>query len=94
MEKLSWKEFKSKMVKHNVQSPKEEITGVIVFDSTAFDTEESLEGRSYRVSSYNKGFNKDMPGHSIFADCCDGYEKDVRVDNLVNENRIEYCYFD
>lgn len=71
----------------------EEITAVIVYAQSNFDREYSEESRSYRVSNFGgKAFFGGMCGNSIYGDCLDGSEQNVRLDAY--NWKIEKCYFE
>lgn len=63
---------------------------VLVFSPSSFDQEYSEIERSYKVSRSEKYFNPILNGSSLFGDCLDGTDDNVRLDLLDWE--IEYCY--
>lgn len=67
------------------------ITGVIVFKASNWAKDYSLESRSYRVSSANKGFIS-CAGSSIYGSNLDGTDKLVRLD-WYNWD-VDYCYLE
>lgn len=104
MERLTYKEFKNRMLVHNrankSKTRETTISGVIVITRDSFDKEYSLEGRSYCVSSDNKAFMDDMSGYSIYGSAIDGSDNGVRLDIYLREENgssngwvVEYCYF-
>lgn len=72
---------------------------VIVFTADSFGEEYSEQERSYKVSSNSKWFKPHMNGMSLFGDCLDGKDLNVRLDvymRLAPEEgkrwSVEYCY--
>lgn len=71
----------------------EEITAVIVYAQCNFTREYSEQSRSYRVSNFGgKMFFDEMCGNSIYGDCLDGSEDNIRLDAY--DWHIEKCYFE
>ena len=104
MEKLTYSQFRDKMIEHNRNNRGNEaanaIEGVVVITADSFSQEYSLEARSYGVSSNNKAFIDGMSGYSIFASSLDGSDPCVRLEAYLKEERggaagwkVEYCYF-
>lgn len=103
MKKITWSEFDNIMWQHNKEAgitvkgtDPHPITGVVVFKQGPwFNREYSEHSRSYRVSSSNKWFLPNI-GRSIFADCLDGTDSDVRLDYYMKECggdwEVDYCY--
>ena len=72
---------------------------VIVFKSGCFKRGETVEGRSYLISSDAKFFHGDMLGKSLYGYCLDGTDPSARldflmskIDNPENTWEIDYCY--
>lgn len=67
---------------------------VIVFTQDSFQAEYSELERSYKFSRENKYFSPHMIGNSIFGDCLDGKDDDVRLDVYIADGiwKVEYCY--
>lgn len=100
--KLTYAEFCDRMREFNRTHDwnKVKTTGVIVFTPESFETEKSLESRSYVVSSNNKAWISGMNGYSIYGGCLDGTNKCCRLDGCMwnergGENgwKVAYCYF-
>lgn len=100
MEKLTWKEFFTKM-HEAAESNNFELNGVIVFKPESFDKEFSEKERSYKVSSGEKIFDSRMHGASMYGDCLDGSDRAVRLDwymkalpedGLGKRWKVDYCY--
>ena len=75
------------------------ISGYIVFSSTSFREEYSLESRAYEVSSRNEAFQPGMGGYSIYGGSVDGTDPCVRLERYMALERggpdgwqIERCY--
>lgn len=99
MEKISYTEFRSRMLKKNWK--KEEAVGVIVFTEKSFGKGSTLEERSFRVISHNEAFDPESIScgrFSIYGSPL-SYGKMIRLDNhmqcIAHKNgwEIEYCYF-
>ena len=92
------KKFREWNEKHDNSETGESITGVIVFRASNWDTLYSLESRSYRVSSNNRGFQIGKIANSIFGNSLDGTDRGVRLDwYMFSEEKpwkIDYCYLD
>ena len=92
MNKISYAEFYKRMMDRN-KSEGSPITGVIVYKQSAFRNKEyTEEERSYRVSSYNKGFQPSKISNSIYGDCLDGKDLGVRLDWYHWD--VDYCYIE
>lgn len=72
---------------------------VIVFTEDSFRSHHAEIKRSYEISHNNKYFMSDMNGNSLFGNCLDGSDDDVRLDiymtNTLEDGRIwkvDYCY--
>lgn len=71
----------------------EDLSAVIVYKQSNFTQEFSEKSRSYRITNTGgKAFFKGMCGNSIFGDCLDNSEFNIRLDWYDWE--IEYCYFE
>lgn len=99
MKKISYTEFRSRMLKKN--SEKEEVAGVIVFTEKSFGKGSTLEERSFRVSSHNEAFDPESIScgrFSIYGSPLT-YGKMIRLDDhmqcITHKNgwEIDYCYF-
>lgn len=67
------------------------LVGVIVFKASNWKEPYSLESRSYRVSSANKGF-RSCAGSSIYGFNLDGTDSFVRLDWY--DWDVDYCYLE
>lgn len=67
---------------------------VVVFTNGSFKDDYTEEERSYKISSDAKYFNPKMTGNSLFGDCLDGSEADIRLDHYIDSETwtIDYCY--
>lgn len=74
---------------------------IIVFTNESLNgvVDYTLEERSYKVYSSEKWFDSSMIGTSLYGNCLDGRDKNVRLDwyirRLPEEGRrwiVEYCY--
>lgn len=72
---------------------------VIVFTKKSFSKDFSETERSYEVSRKEKYFDPEMNGSSLFGNCLDGKDDDVRLDVYMSispeEGKswdIDYCY--
>ena len=91
-EHITFEEFRNIMISHNASGATEPLFGVIVYKESNWDRPYSLEARSYRVSSDNRAFQMDKIANSIFAECLDGSDINVRLD-WYNWD-IDYCYIE
>ena len=66
------------------------LSGIIVYSQDNFTVPYTEEQRSYRVWNDNKKFRKNRVGKSLFGDCIDGSDPDVRLDQY--DWNIDYCY--
>ena len=91
---MSWSDMCSLFSRVNTASLTP-VTGYIVFTADSFITEYNEESRTYSFSSFNKAFIPSMGGFSIFANCLDGTDKNIRIDRYINGEsawKIEKCY--
>lgn len=95
---MTYKELKEMFRKHNKES-KVPIVGYIVFTEDSFDKPYTREERTYLVSSNNKAYLEGMAGYSVFGDCLDGKDLNVRLDWVMKSERggrngwvVEDCY--
>lgn len=72
---------------------------VVVFTKDSWGREYSLESRSYEISHDNRYFQPMANANSLFGNCLDGKDNDVRLDrymSLLPEEgirwKVEYCY--
>lgn len=72
---------------------------VVVFTKESFEIEFSETERSYEVQSDAKYFDASKGGNSLFGNCLDGKDDDVRLDrymHLLPEEgarwEVDYCY--
>lgn len=107
MEKLSYREFKNRMIDFNnengiaVKGSGPNLNGVIVFKESNWETPYSLESRSYAVSNHNKAYIPGNLGYSIFGSSLDGTDCGVRLESYMQEEKagnggwvVDYCYFE
>lgn len=66
------------------------IKGVIVYKESNWETQYSLESRSYVVNSGNKFFIPGIWDTSILGSNLDGTDKCIRIDRISWE--VDYCY--
>ena len=106
MEKMTWKEAKSRLREFNkthgitTKDPDQPLMVMaVVFKPESFNMEYTLEGRTYLTSNLNKAFLPDMGGYSIFANCLDGTDPGVRLEQYISEEGgrfgrwvVDYCY--
>lgn len=98
MKKITWTQMVDTLYKHNEENEikvkgidPEPIYGVVVYKSSNWEKEYSLESRSYVVSSDNKAFIPGQLGNSIFASNLDGTDPHVRLD-WCRDWEVDYCY--
>lgn len=98
MEKISFDKLRDVFYKHNEEKgitsqygDQNALTGVVVFKTTNFTKDYSLESRSYKFTSDNKMFVPGMIGNSVFAESLDGTDN-IRLDWYVFDWDIDYCY--
>lgn len=65
---------------------------VIVFTEDSFDKPYTEQERSYEIRSDAKYFDGSKLGNSLFGNCLDGKDHNVRLDWYLGEWHIEYCY--
>lgn len=77
------------------------ICGFIVFTNDSFKDDYSEHDRTYFVSSDNKAFQPHKGGYSIFANCLDGKDLGVRIEQYMAAEhggkdgwKVERCYID
>ncbi len=71
---------------------KHPLKAVIVFKSSNWEEQYSLEDRSYIIQSDNKYFISGMCGNSIFSKTLSGKDEGIRLDYYLNEWEIEDIY--
>ena len=101
MKRITYAEMKAAFREHELNYPKEHLTGCIVFTEDSFTETYSLESRTYRVSSDNKAFRPNMGGYSIYASAIDGSDNGVRIEQYMAAERggskgwkVDYCYME
>ena len=68
------------------------LEAVIVFSSENWpDKDYSLESRSYKFSSDNKGFLTNMIGSSVYGESLDKSDR-IRIDWYLHDWKVDYCY--
>ena len=99
MVKMTYAEMASKFREHEATNPDTHLTGFIVFTEDSFNKSYSLEGRTYKVSSYNKAYRPNMSGYSIFGWAIDGSDFGVRLEAYMAAEKggpsgwkVDYCY--
>lgn len=85
-EKISFEKLRSSTSSWN--------TAIIVFTQGSFEKNYTELERSYKIKSDAKYFNIQMIGNSLFGDCLDGSEHDIRLDKHIDNDGwvIDYCY--
>lgn len=81
-----------KMTLNELSNNKSWKKAVIVFTKDSFNREYSEKSRSYEVSSNDKYFDGNMIGNSLFGNCLDGTDNDVRLDRYIGDWKVDYCY--
>lgn len=95
---MTYPELKTTFQELKRTSPKEDLTAHIVFTENSFDKPYTLLGRTYAVSSDNKGFRPNMFSRSVFAWCLDGTDQGVRLDWYMADEgnaggwKVQECY--
>ena len=70
-----------------------EISAIIVYKQSNFNSPYSEHDRSYRITNMSgKAFFDGMISSSIYGDCLDGNDLGVRLDAY--DWDIEFCYFE
>lgn len=90
---MKYEDFEKEMIAANKKGIR--LTGHIVFAQSSFAKEYSKESRTYVVSSDNKRWHPDMISNSIWGNCLDGSESDVKLsDYMFGDNawEIEDCF--
>lgn len=77
----------------------EHVSGFIVFRKDSFLSSQTINSRTYRVSSDNKAFQPGGDEHSIYGSCKDGKDPNARLDQHMAAEfggkfgwKIERCY--
>ena len=67
---------------------------VAVITKDSFRKEYTLKERSYAFTNHNKFFIPENLGNSIFADCLDGKDVGIRLEQHIRtlDWNVEYCY--
>ena len=102
--KLTYNEAKEYLTEYNKEhgytskGTDTHCTMVAVISEDSFKDEYSLEERSYVFTNDNKAFIEGQMGYSIFADSLDGSDRNVRIEQYLEEEgnkggwKVEYCY--
>ncbi|OME54021.1 hypothetical protein BSK59_15685 [Paenibacillus odorifer] len=93
-------ENQSRITFKELKESKDWKKAVIVFtDESMGNREYSVNERSYEVSSDSKYFDPTMDGKSLFGDCLDGEDMNIRLDYYLHalpeegdKWEVEYCY--
>lgn len=101
MEKITYREMIDELVQFNIdnnitsKNGDKELFGVVVLSASNFKDEFSELERSYRVSNLNKAFIPKMISNSIYGNCLDGKDLNVRLDWYIpSEWDVDYCYIE
>ncbi len=96
-EEMTWKELNQEFRK--AEEKGKSILGYVVFTKDSFTKEYTEKERTYEISSHNKAFIKGMGGYSIYANCLDGKDLNVRIEQYMTDIyggkdgwKIEKCY--
>lgn len=98
---MTYKEMKSIFREHERvrDATTKPLVGYIVFTKDSFDKEYSEESRTYEVYSDCKAYMSNMCGYSIYGNCLDGVDIDIRLDWYMAEEKggkngwkVEKCY--
>lgn len=90
MNQISFSELCDKM--RTARKNGKEITGVIVFKSSNWEKEFSLEARSYVVSNMCNYFDDEKISQALWGTSIDKSDKNVRLDYYLYDWEIDYCY--
>lgn len=107
MKKITYAELRKAFYDFNIENgitskgSDKKIYGVIVFTPESFSELYTEIERSYRVSSLNKAFIPGQFGYSIFANCLDGKDVGVRLEQYMSAEQggkdgwvVDYCYLE
>lgn len=96
MKKYSYEEIKEMFTALNGNGTADKpMYAVAVISKSSFIKPYTLKERSYMFSSDNKVFKSWCGGYSIFANCLDGKDLGVRLEQYVEDEggwTVEYCY--
>ena len=104
MKKITWDELTNAMIEFNKEhditskgtKSDTRLNGVVVFTENSFDKFYTVEERSYKFDNHNKAFIPSSLSNSVFANCLDGKDTNVRIDMYISGDwdkwDIEYCY--
>ena len=102
MERLTWGELCEAMRNFNekhgytAKGNKVQLEGVVVFTNESFNRMFTEKERSYLFTNDNKAFLPNQCSNSIFADCLDGKDLNVRLDWYMYDEKkpwkVDYCY--
>lgn len=95
MKKYSYQDIKKMFTALNGEGTADyPMFAVAVITEDSFDKEYTLEERSYMFSSDNKVFKTWCGGYSIFANCLDGKDRGVRLEQYIEGGgwKVDYCY--
>ena len=95
MVKMTYDELRETMFRFNEEFPNSTLYGVIVFTEDSFSKPFTETERSYKVSNNNKGFQHGKISNSIYGNCLDGQDLNVRLDWYMYDEKpwkIDYCY--
>lgn len=70
---------------------KKKIQGYVIFTEDSFTEVYSKESRTYIFSTYNKFFNTEAIGNSLFASSLDGIDLCIRLNEYLPDWKIEEC---
>lgn len=87
-------EFNKKHDIHTKGSKPATCVMVAVITKDSFRKEYTLKERSYAFTNHNKFFIPENLGNSIFADCLDGKDVGIRLEQHIRtlDWNVEYCY--
>lgn len=100
MKKLTFGELCTRCDTHNADkhitsqwSDPKPLTCRVVFKASNWPGKEyDEESLTYEFRSDEKYFVPGMCGNSIFANCLDGIDRNIRLDDYLKEWEIDYCY--
>lgn len=99
IKRMTFSDLKDLFYEHNKANLNPPLVGYIVFtEGTWIDHVYSLESRTYEVSSDNKAFRPNCCSISLYGNCMDGTDQDVRLDwymygaNGHDGWAVDYCY--
>lgn len=86
---MTYAALKQAFREYNKTSLKEKLTAHIIFAENSFTQKYPLLSRTYRITSDEKSYQPDKDGYSIFGECLDRTDQDVRLEHYMAEEGVD-----